>query len=111
MSAPVASGKVDQQVAVKIVNDLIPKYVKGQCATQSLEPGLSIFLKGIPDQNKIILIGKLRVLDVIGRSETADSTSLTTISKELHSSKIVENGKEEWFDVDCADLKPKYLTL
>jgi len=69
------------------------------------------FLKGIPDQNKIILIGKLRVLDVIGRSETADSTSLSTISKELHFSKIVENGKEEWFDVDCADLKPKYLTL
>jgi hypothetical protein len=111
MSAPVVSGKADQEVAVKIVNDLIPKYVKGQYSNQSLELGLSISLKGIPDQNKIILIGKLRVLDVIGRSETHDSTSLTTITKELYFSKIVENGKEAWLDVDYAVLKPKHLTL
>jgi hypothetical protein len=112
MSAPVVTGKVDQQVTVKIVKRLIPKYVNNQTDTQSLEPGLSIYLKGALNRDNIILIGKTQILDVVEQRATAESTSLTTVSNDFYFSKIVKNGEEIWFDVDCSkNIKPKYLTI
>jgi hypothetical protein len=110
-SAPAVMGNVDQQMAVKIVTELFPEYVKGQKYPERIEPGISISLRGTPYQNKIILIGKLRVLNVISRSTNPESTSIATIAKELYFSKIVESGKEAWFDLDCPDQKPKCLAV
>jgi hypothetical protein len=112
MSAPVVTEKVDQQFVVKFVENLVPKYVNNRTATQSLEPGLSIYLKGTLDHDNIILIGKTQVLDVVEQRATVKSTSLTTVSKDFYFSKIVKNGEEIWFDVDCPkNIKSKYMTI
>jgi len=111
MSAPNASGKVDQQVAVKIVKELIPEYVRGLKGTENLDSGVSIFLKGSLDHSDIILIGRTQILYVGDQSSTQESTSLATISKNIYFSKIVKNGEEAWFDVDYPEQKPKYLTI
>ena len=56
MSAPVVTGKIDQQVSVKVVKELIPEFVKGKKSTERIDSGVSIFLKGTLDHDDIILI-------------------------------------------------------
>jgi len=111
MSAPVVTGKVDQQVSVKVVKELIPEFVKGKKSTEHIDSGVSIFLKGTLDHGDIILIGRTQILYVADQSSTPESTSLATISKNIYFSKIIKNGEETWFDVDFPEQKPKYLTI
>lgn len=110
INTPVVTAKVDHQVCVEVTRQLPPEYVKGFKPIQLVKIGISIFLKGTLDQDKINLIGRTQVVDVADQA-TTENLSFSTLSKDIYFSKNVKSGEDVWFDVNLPFQKSKYLTI
>jgi hypothetical protein len=105
ITTPVFTGKIGQEVCFQIVKELFPEYVKNQKFRERIQRGISVFLEGTLDQDKIILIGKMTSAEVDAPKTSPEETSLETRSSALYFSTITESGKEVWFDAHHLLLK------
>jgi hypothetical protein len=111
MSAPVLRGNVNQKVCVKVTRQLPRSLMMGVNPIQSVEVGISIFLKGALNQDNVVLDGRAVIVDSDNLQTNADINSFSIVSRDIYFSKKVKIGESAWVDLDFPKRNSKYVTI